>query len=199
MVKSKLEQVQEYATAVGFALHAWSLIEFALAQLFEALSGINPVRKANAAFFAIVSFETRLDVCHALIRFGSFSRMEKEIWDLLYERLRKFHKKRHRLAHYTILDTIKVSRGKRTETVSLVPFYPANRKDSKLSVKEINERAEKFNELAYAVRWFWQLETSKQVQPQGSRPPVTDLVRQLHLLAVQNRAKHRAPPQSSPD
>lgn len=198
MAKSKQDQIDEYATAVGYALHTWSLVEFGLAQLFEALSGINPVRKANAAFFAIVSFETRLDVCHALMPFSSFSRMELEIWDLLYERLRKFYKKRHRLAHFSFVESTTFSRGQRKDTVSLVPFYAANQpKESRLSVKEINERSEKFSELAWAVHWFWQLEMSKQARPPRSKPPATGLARQLHLLAAQNRAKRRAQQQSS--
>jgi hypothetical protein len=194
MAKSKREQVEGYATAVGFALHAWSLVEYGLAQLFEEWSGIQPPRKADAAFLAIKSFEVRLDVCHRLMLFAELSEMHSLVWKLLYAEMKRLYGKRHRLAHFTFVDSTTVSKGKSSKKTVLVPFYPSGRVADGWTVEDIDARAAEFSELAWAVKWFWELSMSARCGQ--SPPPAAGLVRQLHLKAAQTLAKSPRRPQS---
>jgi hypothetical protein len=193
----QLQEEREYATAVGFALHSWSVVEEAMLRLFIALSD-SPEHKAKAAFLAIHSFETRLDVCHALIGLNKHTAPEQSLWNRLYARLRKFYKKRHEIAHFAFINATRVRNGKPTQSLSLVPFWPTRTGEHGLSLFEINERSRKFEDLAQAVYWFWLLaEPKTRKKLVGDRPLIPDLVRQLRSLDDPTRAERGPPSQSS--
>lgn len=179
-------QVDEFAMAVGYALHEWSAVETATLRVFEALSGMPSLRRARAAFLAIRSFETKLDVCHALMAEVEEDEEAKLIWDKLYARVSKYHRKRHQLAHFSIVETAQWNRNKGASTgLTLQPFWPGGADG--LSVKQIHERILKFKELTRALDWFF-FRHAKIAERNGEPPPQEpELIRELRALVVEPR------------
>ena len=135
--------------AVGAALSNWSLVELQLSGLFCNLSRIEQ-RQARAIFDGIISFEVRLGICDRLMAFQPVSELEAEMWTRLSARLSKFYKKRHELAHFSVLHSD-------SGAVAIAPFLTSaaiGGKVRELSTDQIRERSGKFIELHMAVHWF---------------------------------------------
>jgi len=144
------DSVEELFSAIGGALHQWSGVEFALSGLFEIISGIPSPKKSNAVFDTIISFEVRVDIIDSLMTFETFSDLDRETWNKFAPKLKKKYKKRHEIAHFTILPN--------AEVAALSPFYTFGtelRDEVKtLSSKEIRDRKESFAGFHQAVNWF---------------------------------------------
>ena len=144
------DSTDELFSAIGGALHQWSGVEFALSGLFEIISGIPNPKKSNAVFDTIISFETRVDVTNSLMAFETLSDLDRETWNRFALKLKKKYKKRHEIAHFTILPN--------AEVAALSPFYTFGtelRDEVKtLSPKEIRDRKESFASFHLAVNWF---------------------------------------------
>jgi len=138
-------------SGVGGALANWSMVELQMGLLFTILSDIPDRDKAVAIFDGVISFDTRLAILDRLMRFETdLSETEAEMWTRLSQRLSKFYKKRHELAHFSLSE----SGGK----LAIAPFLTYEKLFNKsvryLSVEQVAERGEKFTELESALSWF---------------------------------------------
>jgi hypothetical protein len=187
MAKSYDEQIAEFAPVVAFALSDWCGVEEALLLLFTDLSEMPDNRKSRAAFTSIISFETRLDVCNAMMPFCGETREGLALWYKLYNRLRKYHKKRHQLAHFAFVrSTTGTESGEQITKALMLPFWPAYDGTEGLTINDVQTRAEKFRELAEAIRWFHGALVRRRVwQLREVLLPEPDLVRQLRSLVAQ--------------
>lgn len=176
---------------VGRGLHCWSLVEMALADLFQAMVGY-PNANPHALFNAVINFDTRLTLCDKAMEFADLDPVEREMWIKLSAKLTKFYKRRHEIAHFSV--------GK--EGVILPFVTTANWQDknrTKLNAGQIRERAFKFLELEMALKWFADLMPRtrmplqrQHLQPHEEPPPVV----RLRALAVQSLEERESPPQS---
>src|SRR5262245_49679864 len=97
--------------AVGHALRTWGMFELMLAQLFGMLSDYSDYKKAYAIFETIISFETRVDILDALMALEGLTPLEHETWRRFSSKIRKNHKKRHELAHFSVLNYVHQETG----------------------------------------------------------------------------------------
>lgn len=180
---------------VGRGLHAWSLVEMELADLFHCIVGwtnANP----HVLFNAVINFDTRVVLCDRAMKFAHFDPVEREIWDKLSARLTKFYKKRHELAHFTL--------GKTDKESVIYPFLTtANIGDenlSRLTAKQIRERISKFVELRDALNWFGELMPRTRMPQQRpflqplEEPPLVARLRELVTRSLEER-KQQPPPE----
>ena len=171
--------------AVGQALRQWSAVEVGLAGIFAILADIPDPMKAHRIIDAIVSFDARLDVVDALMSEEALTPLELETWKRAAAKLKKQYKKRHELAHFSIVNTI--SNGK--DNIRLSPFltYGQFLRDELryLTVPEIDARRKGFGELVAALMWF-QAEAGKRRVPRPSNPmPEPPLIVRLKESATQ--------------
>lgn len=175
----------EILRAVGASLSNWSMVEMQLSTLFRFLSEM-PDGKAHAAFDGIISFQIRLGLCDRLMALESLDSLEVEMWRRLSARLTKFYKKRHELAHFSLLHDDNGG-------VVIHPFLTFEKMLAKnrkgLSLAQIRERSEKFIELHMAIFWFsqraWNRRSGKS-QSQAPDPEEPVLVPRLRDQAIQN-------------
>jgi hypothetical protein len=123
---------------VGQCLARWSMVEHALARLFAALMGAADPNLTSTAFDAVISFETRLDMVNAVAE-RSQDVLFRESWNALHNKLSKLYRKRHQVAHFTIL--YNVTERKHT----LHPFFSfKNLRSPILSSNDLGLRAISF-------------------------------------------------------
>jgi hypothetical protein len=124
---------------VGTCLMAWSQVEAYLAQLFSAAIASERPEDVDAAFAAVISFETRLAMLNAVVERSSDSAF-KSSWNSLFNKLTKLYKKRHEVAHFQIIYHAS------EETHFLHPFYTFGRPLRQgLSSKDLFHRAVAFS------------------------------------------------------
>ncbi len=196
MSKTTPDDLEEIAKAIAFALSDWAFVESALLALFHQISGITPYEKAHAAFSAIVSFDARLDVVDALIPLSGETEINVRIWQKLSEKIGKFYKRRHRLAHFAfVTSTTGIALGTIVKT-DMVPLWPSDYNAAPLRLPEIQERGRKFRELAESIQWFWFLAVTRGLALE-SPPQPPFLVRKIQNAIVQNQVEPASRPQSS--
>ena len=186
---------RDVLAAVGSGLHAWSLVEMALADLFASLSESHP----HEVFGTIISFETRLAICDRLMSLTPLEPLEQAMWLKLSSRLSKSYKKRHELAHFTLG---KDAKGNRV----IYPFLTTEtwrlRNARILSESQIKERRQSFQYLEHAITWFSKQAVRSRMPLQASQmPPLEEplLVVRLRELASQNPAEQQSPHQPDPE
>ncbi|HEY0012797.1 MAG TPA: hypothetical protein VGB79_08095 [Allosphingosinicella sp.] len=144
------------AMGVGTALSSWAGFEVRLTHLYAVLTDMPDQAKACAVFDTIISFEVRLALCNRLMEAEACSELEKAVWRAFKLRAEKLYKKRHGIAHFSIVEATG-KRGKKT--VHLSPFLSQSRlaegRASLLSAKDLKRRSDEFDELREAIVWFW--------------------------------------------
>lgn len=144
------EATSTILAAVGQALNNWSIVELQMTTLFDILADMRNNSKARALFESVISFEVRLAMLNKMMAFEDLETEDARIWKKLSSKLTKTYKKRHEVAHFTILAS--------GETVHISPFltWEAFHADTHrlLSKDEILARGDKFIELAAAINWF---------------------------------------------
>lgn len=179
---------QRLMSALGGTLHAWSQVENGMGILFSAVSGIPNVLKSGAIFDAVVSFDGRLAVLDAAIEHDDTMLAEdKALWPHLSARLRKLYRKRHEVAHFSVIGDIE-------NATHIAPYFTWNKFNhnavKSLSIQQIFERSLKFNAATSAVAWFTNL-VQRAKFPEGHRPlPIEEPALILHIreLASQKKA-----------
>lgn len=145
----------DLAKSVGYALSAWATIEASLAGLFVVVAEIPNTMKADAICDATISFNARLDMCHALMAREGLEESEQKHWNDVKKALNKQYTKRNQLAHFVIVTT-----GVSPEPMEtfVAPFFSTRRYFGKkldlLSVSQIEETRKMFLGLNEAVVWF---------------------------------------------
>lgn len=86
---------------VGECLAVWSQVEHSLRNLFVAIME-GDMSRTLTAFAAVISFETRLQMVNALIE-RDVDDAFRTSWNALSNKLSDLHKRRHRVAHFTII------------------------------------------------------------------------------------------------
>jgi hypothetical protein len=183
---------------VGGALAAWSKIEVRLNLLFGVLSGIEDRAKAGGIMDVILSFEVRLAICDKLMALEVTDPFELEMWARLSARIRKFHRKRHQIAHFSL-----VAGGERDgfHVPQISPFFSYEKwvteKARYLSRQQIEERLLKFIEIDDAVDWFLMraLERARPEEypmPDSEEPPLIPRIRALAIQAIEERGSPSA-------
>lgn len=171
--------------AVGAALGAWSIVEIQLCALFYSIADMRSQDKARALFDGIISFEIRVGVVDRLMETEAVDAVEAEMWRRMSAKLTKCYKKRHQIAHFTVLND--------PPEVTIAPFFTLTKMNTgtatNLTAKEVFERTQKFGDLTKALNWF-QEQAVRRRWPGGEtdllqlreEPP---LVLQLRALAIQ--------------
>jgi hypothetical protein len=181
--------------AVGSCLNAWAWVENGMGLLFYNVSGIDHMARAGAIFDSVVAFEGRIAMLDAAIDHEPLlSDEEKLIWACLSRRLRKLYKRRHAVAHFSIVDE---------SYQAISPFFTWNKQAKKtaktLTIGQISERSRQFSEASAAVSWFGGHMQSRKLQipvhPQLIEAPPL-ILRILELLSRSQRGDE-PPDQSS--
>lgn len=175
----------KFTTAVGEALHQWSMVEMQLASLFVVISRMPDYTAGQAAMAAVVSFEARLQVCNAVLMFLDLSDFQSKYWTRLFNRLLKKLKKRNELAHFSIVEL----HGPEGIDRRLMPYFSVGNAavthkrrgviGVSLTLEEVRLRGIHFHLLAEEVAWFtreMQIVVGTHSTNDG---PVPDLVHQL--------------------
>lgn len=102
------------AMGVGTALSAWAGFEVRLTHLFAVLSDMPDAAKACSSFDVIISFEVRLAICGQLMQWEDCDPLEKATWKRFKILAGKLHRKRHEVAHFSIVE--KTEDGKNLST-----------------------------------------------------------------------------------
>jgi hypothetical protein len=178
---------QELMASVGSCLHSWALVETAMELFFYNASGIKAVEKAGAIFCSIVAFEGRIAMLDAAVEHEPLlTEEEKAIWTRLSTRLRKFYRRRHAVAHFSVHDLTKV------EAIS--PFFTWNKfgtaAHKTLTREQISARSNQFLEASAAVSWFSAHMQSRRLRiPLGEahneEPPMIARIRELQSRCSQ--------------
>jgi hypothetical protein len=172
MPKSSDAEGLQLALGVGTALSCWSGFEVRLTHLFAVLTDMPDQAKACALFDTIISFEVRLALCDRLMLSDDCDERHKAIWTKFKPRIEKLYKKRHGIAHFSIVEATS-KRGKRT--VHLSPFLSQTKlvegSASLLSAKDLKSRADEFDEAREAIEWFWA--EARYRRGQCAEPPQT--------------------------
>src|SRR5690242_11018928 len=122
--------------SVGDCLQAWSEVEHSLTTLFRYLMNSDQPAKDTGIFSAVISFEARLAMITYLVDEFEKDDFQKS-WAALSNKLTKSYRKRHEVAHFTIIASVK------TGIPVLSPFYTVARPpEKKFSSKELRERAD---------------------------------------------------------
>lgn len=178
--------------AVGQALKQWSAVETSIATLFAILCEFKDEMKAHRIIDAIISFETRLDVADALMSQEDLTPLELETWKRLVAKLKKQYKKRHEVAHFSIVNTITNSVG----TLRLSPFltYGHFARDELryLTENEIHARRKGFADLFLALVWFQDGAYRRRGPRPGNpmqEPPLIAHLRELAVQILEERAR----------
>jgi hypothetical protein len=185
------------ARAAGYALSTWTIVENRLTDLFREISGTEQL-KAHVIMDAIISFDARLKVVCDLMELCPWEEAERNIWNILVNRLTEQHKKRHHLAHFQIINR---SDGKHTRAV-LSPFFSTlaaqTGKLREMSAKDIDERSQRFRACAICLAWFVQAASLQKSRPEEPLPQDSDPVRDLRKAVAQSladKARHARPSQ----
>jgi len=86
---------------VGECLAAWSHVEHALQRLFVQIMAPDDANVPRV-FSAVISFETRLAMVNALIERDTDAAFQ-ESWNATYNKLSLLHRRRHQVAHFTMV------------------------------------------------------------------------------------------------
>jgi hypothetical protein len=193
---SKSDTTDQLARAIGYALSSWATVELALDNLFSTISGMNK-DKAHILMATIVSLETRVAVCNALMAVDDDLKDDFTLWTQVAGKVLKGYKARHQIAHFVLF-----GKGDPTEPgATVAPFFSTGNiilgKHSTLGVAEINHKKARFDELATAVNWFWVRKLTRRVSGLEGHELESDLIRRLRSQADQTPAKTPPPPESS--
>ena len=130
--------------AVGECLAAWSNLEHLLGRLFSALVVGDPNQIATA-FAAVISFETRLAMVDSIALRDSDKALKRS-WVSIQKKLFKSHKKRHEVAHFTMIYHNNVKKHR------LHPFHVIGKPIGKsLTASDIATRTDRFIALGARV------------------------------------------------
>ena len=184
--------------AVGQALKQWSAVETGIAALFAILCGFKDEMKAHRIIDAIISFDTRLDVTDALMGQEDIAPLEMETWKKLVLKLRKQYKKRHEVAHFSIVNTI--THG--VDNLRLSPFLTYGhfaRDDLRyITEEEIHARRKGFGDLFLALVWFQDAAYRRRGPRPGTPMQETPLIVHLKELAAQTLEERARKQQATP-
>jgi hypothetical protein len=124
---------------VGECLAAWSQVEHHLLLVFLALTHGTDPGQMGAAFEAVISFEARLAMVDALVERDS-DRAFCEAWNALSNKLTRLHRRRHQVAHFSIVHHEPDTRP------FLHPFFSLGRRNvhTPLSADQLKNRAASF-------------------------------------------------------
>jgi hypothetical protein len=180
---------------VGHTLHFWNQVESAMGLLFTISSGISDPLKAGALFDAVIAFEARIAVLGATISHQSvLGDTEKKIWSCLSAKLRKLYRKRHEVAHFSLLPEDMLS-GE-----GIRPYFTWNkhaRQSAKYLTKpQLYERGQRFNQASQAVMWFvaeMRTRTPPVAAPQLPNPEPQMIAHIRELLARSQQAQTEQP------
>jgi hypothetical protein len=178
---------------IGSALNAWSLVETGMGLVFYSVSGISSLAKAGAIYDSIVAFDGRLAMIDAAIQHdeGLITADEKEWWPCLSAKLRKLYKKRHEVAHFSVVPD--------AEWAAISPYFTwnkaANNSAKWLTIAQIKERYDKFEEAGAAITWFNGILQQRMLPPerrtqQRAEPP---LIAHMRDLAARKKAAQKQP------
>jgi hypothetical protein len=90
----------EIFLAIGSALDSWMKVEQHLAHVFSICMNSENSLPAHKAYWAVFSFQSRLDMVHAAVQVRLFH--EEQLlgqWNSMYNRLTRRAKKRNKVAH----------------------------------------------------------------------------------------------------
>jgi hypothetical protein len=178
---------------IGSALNAWSLVETGMGLVFYSVSGISSPPKAGAIYDAIVAFEGRLAMIDAAIQSDDhlITSDEKEWWPCFSAKLRKLYKKRHQVAHFSVIPDQSWS--------AISPYFTWNKAAQNaakwLTVPQIKELSDRFEEAGSAITWFNGVLQQRMLPPERRTPQPAEppLIARMRDSAVQKKAAQKPP------
>lgn len=182
--KSRAEQDDEMALAVGRCLMAWAKMEMRLAKLFHTLLIEKPVATSDGILAAVRGFENKLKVVDAVLVRSDAAGTIRGDWDLLYNHADRLSRKRNQVAHATALRID-------GSDVVLVPFFTLSKTNEHLTVSDVDQRADEFRELGRTFSWLRECALVPQGLSTKAPPPEPDLILRFREEAARRRAGKR--------
>lgn len=148
-------QTDELHLHVGRCLGMWSSVERSLTLLFLCLHDkIDEPFPLVKVFNGVVSFEVRLSMINLAVQHDERTTEKfRTQWNALFNKLSKSYRKRHEIAHFTIITDHTESTSPKT---TLQPFYTAfSPPGIGLSAKDLIERERSFLSLSKRIDRFW--------------------------------------------
>jgi hypothetical protein len=188
---NKLQQdCDEIARKTGWALSAWTQIEFQIAHLFSRISYIPNEEQSLAIMKTIISLDTRIDVVITLIDKSHLQNDLKPLLIRLLNKIKKQSKRRNYIAHFAIINVMEFTEGMQW-VAALIPFanpsliyegFP-----TKLNAKDIEEMRVRWLNIASCLEWFVKILSSDPETPKEHIPPEHELVTELRNSENQSR------------
>ena len=182
------EEGEKLFSAIAVALMKWTRVELNVNLVFGLLCRIPDNRRVGAITDGIVSFPIRLSLCDRLLALEGLPELETEMWTRLSAKISKHYKKRHEIAHFNILASPRA--GGLAEPM-LSPFFSYEKWMTQtakyLSLDQVIERGETFEELASAVHWFLTLIAHGMLPEKCPKPSSEEplLIPRIRASAVQ--------------
>ena len=189
------EEGDELFSAIAVALMKWTRVELNVNLVFGLLCRIPDNRRVGAITDGIVSFPIRLSLCDRLMALEGLPELETEMWTRLSAKISKHYKKRHEIAHFNILAT---PRDNGLAKPMLSPFFSYEKWMTQtakyLSLDQVIERGEAFEELASAVYWFLTLiahgiTPEQYPKPSSEEPPLIPHIRGSAAQILEGRKR----------
>jgi hypothetical protein len=135
-----------------------------------------------------------------MMAFQNVEPVEAEMWARMSARLLKTYKKRHEMAHFTIVST--------NGEIGISPFLTYEKileaqggPPKTLTEKQLRERVARFTAAIAAVSWFKNRAAYRRQESYvGPQPPLEEppFVSQLRQLAIQTLEERKLQPKSPP-
>ena len=126
-------ETNRFMSIFGSTFLAWQAIENRLFHVYMISIGAKPDSPAGAAYWAVVSFKTRLLMLDASLAIGLKSHALKSDWDKLSAAINKRAERRNELAHFSLGIELRRDAAHHIIRDSLVKANPRTRKGKKVT------------------------------------------------------------------
>jgi hypothetical protein len=175
------EEERAFYAALGKALTQWQRIEENLAIIFASVAGSHglPDMAANAAFHAVLNFNTKLAMTDSALKMKSFlSTLERapgasdpmiDQWDTLKKRAERRAKRRNELAHFGMAFDRAGAPGNRytlqPSAIDMRAWMLSAGKPPTRYTRDLTDQGNSFESLGldlslFYLRWLWPKEAS---------------------------------------
>ena len=96
------DERERFYAALGKAITQWQHVEAAVGRIFSNAISITEHEATNHAFYAIISFDTKLYMTDCAVCASSITKSKLDRWKPLYNKANRRNKRRNYLAHYML-------------------------------------------------------------------------------------------------
>lgn len=172
MVMSLDEEIHNFQAAVGKAITRWSRLEDDLMKVFVAAIRAPDNAPPAAAFFAVINFNTKLQMTEAALYAALGDQSIFKDWQKLRDQINTSNKFRVRLAHHSLVSYPQAEPGQRAQlepTIHNPDTWPSGRTKPKPTVlSAVTSASERFDELSKQLSIFSERISNLEMPPSKS-------------------------------